>query len=487
MLNAALDRHAQSRPHHEALVTADERLTYALLLRRVVALSERMEAQGVAPGTVVPLLLDNDTHFVVALVAALRLGARPLPLPPSGTQGERREMLAGRAIPVALVNEDLPEEPDLASHVLRAPFDQEAEPGPVGNNRGAELLVPTSGSTGQPKVARLSEAGSVWNALAHAESIGLEGHDRLLVVSPMYHSATLVAQLLAALWHGATLVLMRGPFMPRAYLKAVEAERVTVSALTPTHVRLIHDKRSMRSQLVAGADLSSLRVVTVGAAPVEPSLVRAFAAELAEKCPAKVFVTYGLTEAGPRVTTLPAEALAERSESVGLPLRGVEVRVVSTETGEPLAPGAEGELQVRTPSRMLGYLGEEPWSEPWLATGDLAVVDAEGYVTLRGRLKEIIVTGGSNVSPWEVERALCADARIHEAAVVGEPHGVFGEIVHAYVVPAGEVTSEELLQSLSGLLATYKLPRKLTLVDRLPRTPSGKVDKRRLQAGEATS
>lgn len=491
MLNTALDRHACERPRHEALVTGAERVTYAALRQRVGGLCDRLEPLGVKPGTIVPLLLDNDTHFVTALLAVLRLGAHPLPLPPTSTREERAALLASLAIPVALVNSSLAHElsaEDFATLVLAEPFVHEAEPGPGGDHPGVELLVPTSGSTGQPKIARLSEAGSIWNALAHAESIGLDSGDRMLVVSPMYHSATLVAQLIAGLWYGATLVLLRGPFMPRAYLKAIEIERITVSGLTPTHVRLIHDKRSMRSQVIAASDLSSLRVLTVGAAPVEPALIREFATEFAEKSAARIHLTYGLTEAGPRVTTLPAGALQERAESVGLPLQGVEARVVAPDEPDvPLPLGTEGELQLRTPSRMLGYVGEPSLKDAWLSTGDLAVLDSDGYVTLRGRLKEIIVSGGANVSPWEVERALCQDARIHEAAVVGEPHDVFGEIVRAYVVPAAPLAAEDVLQVLSSRLAPYKLPRKVTLVEALPRTASGKVDKRRLRMDGATS
>ncbi len=486
MLNTALDRHARTRPGHEALVTGAERVSYATLRRRVCGLCDRLRAVGVGPGTIVPLMLDNDTHFVVALLAVLRLGAHPLPLPPSTPPDERAALLAGLTIPVKLVNAGLAAAAqDGPAPLVAEPFVQESETDHGGHHPGAELLVPTSGSTGQPRIARLSEAGSVWNALAHAESIGLGPDDRVLVVSPMYHSATLVAQLIATLWHGGTLVLMRGPFMPRAYLKAIETERITVSSLTPTHVRLIQDKRSMRSPIVAASDLSSLETLTIGAAPIEPTLLREFAAEFSTKTEARVHVTYGLTEAGPRVTTLPAESLNERADSIGLPLRGIELRVVDLREPElPLPAGTEGELQVRTPSRMIGYLGEDPLKDGWLSTGDLAVIDSAGFVALRGRLKEIIVSGGANVSSWEVEQALCADGRVHEAAVVGEPHEVFGEIVRAYVVPSAPVDTEEVIQALSTRLAPYKLPRKVTLVDALPRTPSGKVDKCRLRQAD---
>ena len=134
-----------------------------------------------------------------------------------------------------------------------------------------------------------------------------------------------------------------------------------------------------------------------------------------------------------------------------------------------------------TPSRMLGYLGEPPCEAEWLRTGDLGVIDAEGFVTLSGRLKELIVSGGVNVSPVEVEHALCRDARVREAAVTGEPHPLLGEIVRAYVVVASPVDEHALLATLAGHLASYKLPRKVNFLEALPRTATGKVDKRRLR------
>lgn len=473
---ASVWRHASERPDHEAIVTGTARVTNRELQRRVAALMGHLHGRGVRPTDVVPLALTNGVDFVVALLAVIGVGARPLPISPAWTPVERMQLLGDLSIPLAL-GEPGAAESWQPTPLALAPFLQEAAPGerPPGASAPAELastpeiLLPTSGSTGTPRIVRLGLAGVVWNARSHAESVGLTPDDRVLVVSPMGHAATLVAQVVAGLLTGATLVCMRGPFMPRAFLKALEIERITATTLTPTHARMLLERGTARG--IPIGDLSHLRWVSIGAAPADPALLASFAGFLAGGGAARIFVTYGLSEAGPRVSTLPPERLADRAETVGRPLPGIAVRVV------------DGELHVKTPSRMIGYLGEPPLSDDWLATGDLASLDDEGFITLHGRRKELIVSGGVNVSPLEVERALAVDPRVGEAAVVGKPHPVYGEVPVAYVVPARSVTSDDLLAGLEGRLAPYKLPRELVLVKALPRTATGKVDKAQLKRG----
>ncbi len=463
----SLWRHALQRPEHEAIVTGTERVTMRTLQRRVAALMNHLRERGVQPMDIVPLVLENGADFVVALLAVLGVGARPLPISPAWTTRERETLLEGILAPVALVEPTDPSGSRLASAHDVGPFVREAEP--VSFAPDAEVLLPTSGSTGTPKIVRLGLAGLVWNATAHAASIGLGPEDRVFVVSPMVHAATLVAQVIAGVKRGATLVCQRGPFMPRAFLKALEIERITATSLTPTHARMVLERGMSRG--IPLGDLSRLAWVSIGAAPAEAALLKAFSDFLAECSPARLYVTYGLTEAGPRVSLLPPDRLVDRAETVGLPLEGLTVKV------------EEGQLFVRTPSRMLGYLDEPPLTEEWLATGDLASLDAEGFITLHGRIKELIVSGGINISPFEVEKAILQDERIRDAAVVGIPHPVYGEVPVAYVVPAMPLAPDEVLTGLGGRLAPYKLPRQVHVLAELPRTATGKVDKRQLREG----
>lgn len=470
----AVARHAAEFPEREALVAGHERVSYAVLWRRASALGERLQQAGVGVGDIVPLILESGVDFVVALLAVLTSGASALPLSPQAPLAEHEAMLAPWPVPLVLLepNRAAPCQPALV-----APFHDESER-PLAIRPGAELLIPTSGSTGGPKIVRLGMAGVAWNARAHANSVGLTQRDRLLVVMPMPHAAPLVAQVIAALQLGAALVVTRGPFVPRAMVRLLGSERISALSLTPTHVRMILDRDPLRAE--PQVDLSGLRLVTVGAAPIQPEAILRLAEYLASRAKVGIYLTYGLTEAGPRVTTLPAERLVEKLHTVGLALEGVRLRVVSPEDPRSLVePGACGELQVQSPSRMLGYLGE-PAHEGWLATGDLASLDAEGFITLHGRIKDIIVSGGQTISPWEIERALY-QVGVREAAVVGEPHELLGEIAIAYVVPAAAPDAGAILKALSARLADYKLPRKLRFVEGLPLTTSGKVDKQSLR------
>lgn len=479
-----LDRHATTRPEREALVDGPERVSYGTLQRRVGGLAGQLRERGVEENGIVPIFLDNSVDFVVALLGVLAVGARPLPLPPMLTEAERHGLLAG--VPVAFVLA----EPTVADRLETEGFEAVVGPFRTGSPSGlrgqwgpeSEILLATSGSTGTSRIARLSTSACVWNALAHASSIDLAQEDRMLVVSPLYHASTLVAQLIAGVIHQAMMVLLPSPFVPRTFFRAIEAERITVGAISPTHLRMVLARHAKRITGMLGSgpiDLTCLRSITIGGAPVDPHTLRGFALFLAIISNARLQVTYGLTEAGPRVTTLPTDRLSDRADTVGLPLDGIELRVVDSD-GRVLPAGAVGELEVCTPSRMIGYLGEPELAGPWLATGDLASLDDGGFVRIRGRLKEIIVAGGVNVSALEVEHALCRDARVSEAAVTAAPHPIYGEIVQAHVVPRTPVTSDELLESLSVILAPFKLPRRIHLVETLPRTTTGKVDKRRL-------
>jgi acyl-CoA synthetase (AMP-forming)/AMP-acid ligase II len=482
-LFGTLADHAASRPDREAVVCGDARTPYRMLWRRSAALANLLVDLGLAQGDVVPMRLDDDVDFIVGLLGALMAGGRPFPLHPGATQAEERRLLGGHDPALSLATTS---EARVGEHAVCGPFRSEADR-PAIRPSAPEVLLATSGSTGDPRVARLSLPGIAWNAAAHAESIGLTADDRLLAVSPMAHSATLVAQVVATLQLGATLVVAPRPFTTRTFIETLGAEKVTATALIPAHVRWLADQRA--ESLLAEADLTHLRIVTIGAAPIAPGLLAAFSGLLAARTAsrARVFVTYGMTEAGPRITTLGPADMSAHADSVGRPLAGVTVRVVNPAAPAiGLPPGSEGELQVRTPGRLLGYLlappdaGDIGETDVWLPTGDLATIDEAGFVQLRGRLKELIISGGAKISPREVEAALLENPGVRDAAVVAEPHDALGEIARAYVVPAGPLTEDEILADLATRLAPFKLPRRIVVVDALPYLPAGKVDKRRL-------
>lgn len=422
-------------------------------------LQEARSAYAPHRGRVVAFSLPDGPEAAVALVGCLMSGAIAFPLPPQATAHERERLLSG--LDVALEVRDLPAPTAVAAA------------GPYPADGDVALLVATSGSTGAPKRVAHSYGGVWWNARAHAESLGLGPGTRTLVVSPLYHAFPLVALLLGTLAVGGAVDFLGGAFTPRGLLKRVAASGIDYVALSPTALRLLIERD--KPELALPATLS------VGAGPM-PAAELAAAGRWAAGRGARLFHTYGLSEAGPRVATLaPDDLLSGHEASVGRPMPGVEVRVVAGDA--EAAPGEAGEVWVKSPSVMVGYFPEGGGlaEAGWLATGDRGRLDAEGFLILEGRIKDVIVTGGVNVSAREVEEALMADPRVAEAAVVGLADPVYGEVGRAFVVSREPVSAQELLDHLAGLLSRHKLPHRIELVAALPRTALGKVDKGRLK------
>jgi acyl-CoA synthetase (AMP-forming)/AMP-acid ligase II len=401
--------------------------------------------------------MADGPRAVEHLVAGLLSGAVVLPLPANATAHERERLLDGLDV-AALITEPLPG--DLAPAAWVPPRAEDIA-----------LLVGTSGSTGRPKRVALRYGGLCWNARAHADALSLPEGVRTLIISPLYHAFPLVAQVLATWLRGGAIGFLGGVFTPRGLIKYCETQAIGYAALTPTTLQLLRERCPV-------APLPD--VLSVGAAPVAAQeLIAAEAWARANGAP--LYHTYGLSEAGPRVATLGPDDIARRPGSVGRPLPGVEVAIRHPESGE-LAEG-EGELWLRSPSLMAGYYPELDGLEAggWLRTGDLATCDAEGFLTITGRLKDVIVSGGTNVSLREIEDALLLDGRVSAAAVVGVAHAVYGEVPRACLVTTGALTRQDVLSHLTGVLSRHKLPHEILFLSDLPRTALGKVDRAKLK------
>lgn len=450
-LHAWLARYAAETPHAPCLLDA---YPWAAFEARV-----RAAAAALAPhrGRVVAVQMPEGPELALTLVATLVSGAIALPLPATATAYERERILVGLDVACLLT-----QAPASAPRPLDPPDDADVA-----------LLVATSGSTGRPKCVALRYGGLAWNASAHAESLNLPVGVRTLILSPLHHAFSLVALLLGTLARGGAAGWLDGTFTPRAWQRRCAEAAIDYAALTPTHLRLL------QARLQPGTALP--RVLSIGAAPLTPQELQA-AAVWAVAGGSWLYHTYGLTEAGPRVTTLDPEGIAVRPSSVGRALPGVALRVVD---GDREAPAnCLGEVQIKSPSVMAGYYPQPAvLHDGWLPTGDSGYLDAEGYLHVRGRLKELIVSGGVNVAPREIEEALLLESRVAEAAVVAQPDALYGEVPHAYVVLRDAATSEELLAHLAGLLSRSKLPHAIRIVADLPRTALGKVDKQKLKEG----
>jgi fatty-acyl-CoA synthase len=334
----------------------------------------------------------------------------------------------------------------------------------------------TSGTTGFPKGAQLPHRGLANNGRFYGRRIGAGVGDVWVNPMPMFHTAGCGLATLGALQTGGTHVLPPG-FDPGLMLELIEAERGTITLSVPTMLIGMLERAES-----AGRDLSSWRLTTLGGAPVPIELVRRAERTLG----VKVAIGFGQTEASPYIThTYPDDPHPNWASTVGRPLPQTEVKIVGSAAGEPLPTGTVGELCVRGYLLMNGYFDNPEGTaaaldaDGWLHTGDLATMDELGYCRIQGRLKDMIIRGGENVYPREIEELLFAHPGVAEVAVVGIPDEKWGEVVAAFLrpKPGARPTEDELFAYCRTHLAPYKTPRHWRFVDAFPQTPSGKVQK----------
>jgi fatty-acyl-CoA synthase len=339
------------------------------------------------------------------------------------------------------------------------------------------LLQYTSGTTGQPKGVMHTHSTVLWNSYHQVVDFAVTRDDVCFVTPALCWAAGFHDLALATLWMGGRIVLKGGTsFDPAEFLATVEKERVTTTLLVPTVL-----KRVLAIEGFGGYDLSTLRLVISGGEPVPVTS----SAELQRRLPGcAVSQVYGLSEFPTLMLLLEGKDAARKPGSTGKAGSAARVRVVDTE-GRDVAPGETGEILCKSPAVMRGYYKRPEataatLADGWLHTGDLATVDEEGYVFVAGRSKDMIITGGLNVYPAEVERVLAQHPAITEAAVIGLPDEQWGEIGEAHVVlgDGHRLTKEELLPWLRAQIATFKVPKRYVFrSELLPRTTSGKVRK----------
>ena len=485
----------------EAAVDGDRRVTYADYADRAHRLAHALRRDlGVRPGDRVAYLCGNTLELLEAYYGVVLAGAILTPLNIRLSAAELQDVLDDCDPAVLVVH---PNFADVAAglRVRRrvdiaagyesllagqpsAPF----EPDPFEEDDVCELFY-TSGSTARPKGAMLTHRSLATHAIDAALTLGMQHRDVVIHTIPLFHVNGWGTPHYITLMGGRHVLIER--FDAGQVLRLLEQERVTRLHLVPTMATalLVHPD-------LAARDLSSVTSVTVGGAPPGPRLL----AELEDALPnAEVICGYGLTEAGPQLTKaltlrshddLPAEEQRRRRAKTGLPNVGVDLRVLDGDDREvPWDGETAGEICVRSNHVMAGY-----WNRPeetaaalrdgWLRTGDVATVDSEGYVMIVDRKKDIIVSGGENVSSVQVEEALCAHPAVLEAAVVGMPHERWGEVPRAFVVlrpGADPVGGAELIEWVRGRLARFKAPKRVDVIDDLPKGGTGKVQKQVLR------
>jgi fatty-acyl-CoA synthase len=498
----------KQHPTRDCLVMGSRTLTYEQVEADAVALASAFRDLGIEAGDRVAVDLPNQPEWIIALLAAARMGAVVVPLNPFLGYRELKYQLRHAEASLTIAVESLGDQdyvevfddligelPDLQYLVLvgqedfwyddrvfqfdslvnrgrRRPMELSAldpESGPL-------AILYTSGTTGKPKGVVLTHRNLVQDAMLTAEVLSLVESDRVLAAVPMF-TIFGVHVVIMTLLNGSTLVLQE-QFDPPETLELIESEEITVFHGVPTMFELLMRDRSFR-----GSRLSTLRTGIVAGSPVSEDLVN----RIRGWC--QVQIAYGLTETGPTVTITRDEDPPDlRQTTVGRPLDGVEVKVVDLKTGDLHGPEAVGELAVHGPNVMAGYYrmptetGRSFTAAGHFLTGDLAIIDERGYVTILGRRSEVIIRGGYNIFPRELEDILRTHPAVDDACVVGIPNAILGELICACVIPVegAIVTGDELQEFCRDQVADYKIPDLVRFFDTFPVTGSGKVKRREL-------
>jgi long-chain acyl-CoA synthetase len=469
---------------------AQQEWTYGEFLHRVTEVAAGLRQLGVGEGDVVGVVLPNSPHYLEVWWAILWLGATFNPVNPALTAPEAANILAdSEAICAVCTPEaaagleerrgELPalreivvaEAPDLAAALRgHGTVDDHAK---IPGERIASFVY-TSGTTGRPKGAMLSHHNFLTNAWQLGEPLPVSRGDTMGMVLPLFHVNAQLVTTVIPLLIGGQVAMWERFSASQFWADVARFEPVTFSSVPTMLAALLHAPGADE------AESNSLRFVICGAAPLSPALFRRFE----EKFGLKIMEGYGLTE-GTCCTTINPFTGPRKIGSVGLPTRAQEVAILD-ESGEVVPDGDAGEVCFRGPNMMEGYYNRpdanaETIREGWLHTGDVGYRDSDGYFFLVDRKKDMIIRGGENIYPREIEDVLLEHEQVKEAAVVGRPDEVRGEEVHAVVALVSGSDTTALEEHCRARLATFKVPSSWEVVDELPKTSTGKIDKKPLR------
>lgn len=516
-LSLVLSETAAKFPDRNVIISQGRRFTYRELDEQVDRLARGLIALGVEKRDKVGIWMPNIPEWIIACFAVARIGAVVVPMNTRYKSHEVRHILEDSEATtlflvdsfvgidyLSMIDEIRGRLPDL-KHVItvgetgigmhgfgevvtlgEAHVEHEvltAREVACSSEENAFILY-TSGTTGNPKGAMLSHHNMTENARQVTEVLQATEKDVFLLAVPFFHCFGCVMGILGAISRGASIVLIP-VFKANEALKLVEKERVTVLYGVPT--MFVLELEEYRKGKADGSryDVSSLRTGIMAGAPCPVEVMQGTMDELG----CNVSIAYGLTEASPVITmTRFDDSVERRVETVGRSLPGIEVKIVDDDH-RPLPPGEMGELACRGYNVMLGYYrmpkqtAETIDADGWLYSGDLATMDEEGYVKIVGRKKDMLITGGFNVYPAEIEEYLFTHPKVQNVSVIGVPDDMMGEVAIAYVIPRDGMTihPQEIVDYCAGEIANFKVPRYVEVVDQLPITQSGKVQKFRLR------
>jgi len=504
-LREVLLREARRNSTVDAFIYGDRRITFSQLKERAVRLANALSSLGVRRGDRVGIFLYNCMEYPEILWANFLLGSVAVTLNFRLVSEEIVYVQDVAQLKVLILGSEFLERVEPVKDRLSGietficlgketegmqRYTELVEKGSVvlppmmGDDRDAAVVLFTSGTAAFPKAVVLTHQNLITAGLIWAADVGIRHGDNCLVVTPFYHIGAVGYHVAHAMCGASTTCFPQPNWDAELFLKTVEKERITYLYITPGMYRQVFSVPGFREY-----DLRSWRVCITGSEPVPKATVE----EMAENLPyGRIYNEYGLTEAtGPTVSVAKHEMAISKAPSVGVPFINTDIRIMD-ESGHECERGRVGEIAVKGDQVMRGYLNDPDTTaatlkDGWLYTGDLGEMDDEGFLYVVDRKKDIIISGGENISSVEVESILYKHPKIMEAAVIGVPDPKFGEGVCAVVVPreGEQILEQEVVDYCKAHLASYKKPRKVIFTDALPRNPSGKVLKRDLRKQHA--
>jgi long-chain acyl-CoA synthetase len=501
-----LDFRARSHGPKDALVLGDERVTYGQLHDRAHTFAGQLQSLGIVRGDRVGLFLPNCIDYVAAFFGAVGMGCIVVPINPLLKAEEITHILNDAQARALIVHEyllpgtmqALPELPTLSSIIVvpataaglgnlpehaikivefeKSKSFKDAWPVQIDSAEDVAVIVYTSGTTGRPKGAVLTHNNLMSVFPARLDLLDIDEHDRCMGVLPLCHIYGMTVVMIGSVAKASTLVIVP-KFDCKLILETIEHERVTLLPAVPAMYQFMLAELAQNSY-----DVSTIRICFSGAAPLPAAAI----AKIEEAFGAPVIEGYALTETACAATINPLHG-ERKAGSVGPGLPGLEIGILdANKTLLPTGKDNVGEIAVRGPNVMLGYYKQpeataEVLVDGWFLTGDLGYLDEAGYLYIVGRKKELIIRGGANIYPKEVEDAIMRLPGVQEVAVIGVPDPHMGERVKAVVVRASEEVTEDVIKAhCTNLLADYKVPRLVEFIPILPRNSTGKVLKRML-------
>ncbi|MBU6081238.1 fatty acyl-CoA synthetase [Allobacillus halotolerans] len=483
-------RTAKRTPHHTAIIYGERTWTYEQLDQAVTSVALELQNQGVNKGERVAAYGKNSDLYVLLYLAAVRLGAIHVPVNFQLKGAELDYILSDSDPTLVVADRDLASEIEktennhdqeviyFEDHILAwtTKHEDSTEVAFEVEDTDVAQLLYTSGTTSNPKGAIMTHRALVHHYVSCIQGLDIKESDRALHSMPLYHSAQMHVFMLPALMVGGWNKVLKAP-VPDQVLQSIEEDEITSFFAAPTAWVSLANHPDFTKH-----DLSTLKKAYYGASIMPGPILERLQNHLPEL---GFYNVFGQSEMGPACTVLLPEEHEDRPGSAGRPLIFVETRVVDSE-GKDVAVGELGEIVYRSPHLCLGYWNKpeatsEAFRDGWFHSGDLVKMDEEGYIEVIDRVKDVINTGGVVVASREIEDCIYELPQVAEVAVVGVPDERWIEAVTAFVVTKDQVTEDEIIQHVKDNLASFKVPKHVELVDKLPRNASGKILKRQLR------